>query len=44
MHPMMNAVLMGELFGGMARYKALRCLYEQPARAFGTASWRGPPA
>lgn len=33
---MMNAALMGELFGGMARYKALRCLYEQPARAFGT--------
>lgn len=33
---MMNASLMAELFGGAARYKALRCLYEQPARAFGT--------
>ena len=27
---------MSELLGGSARYKALRCLYEQPARAFGT--------
>jgi predicted nucleotidyltransferase len=36
MSHMMNAALMAELFGGMARYKALRCLYEQPARAFGT--------
>ena len=27
---------MSELLGGAGRYKALRCLYEQPARAFGT--------
>ncbi len=32
----MDTLLMAELFGGMARYKALRCLYEQPDRAFGT--------
>ena len=32
----MNTALMAELFGGTGRYKALRCLYEQPARAFGT--------
>lgn len=32
----MNAALLSELFGGLSRYKALRCLYEQPARAFGT--------
>ncbi|WP_377371640.1 nucleotidyltransferase domain-containing protein [Ramlibacter ginsenosidimutans] len=32
----MNAALMSELFGGAGRYKALRCLYEEPARAFGT--------
>src|SRR5262245_14927220 len=31
-----NSALMSELLGGAARYKALRCLYEQPARAFGT--------
>jgi predicted nucleotidyltransferase len=27
---------MSELLGGSGRYKALRCLYEQPTRAFGT--------
>ncbi|NNU44764.1 hypothetical protein [Ramlibacter montanisoli] len=27
---------MTELLGGAGRYKALRCLYEQPSRAFGT--------
>lgn len=27
---------MSELLGGSARYKALRCVYEQPTRAFGT--------
>lgn len=32
----MNTALMSELLGGAARYKALRCLYEQPFRAFGT--------
>ena len=32
----MNTALLSELFGGLSRYKALRCLYEQPARAFGT--------
>lgn len=33
---MLNASLMAELLGGAARYRALRCLYEQPSRAFGT--------
>jgi predicted nucleotidyltransferase len=32
----MNTALMSELLGGAGRYKALRCLYEQPACAFGT--------
>jgi predicted nucleotidyltransferase len=32
----MNTALMAELLGGSGRYKALRCLYEQPARSFGT--------
>jgi predicted nucleotidyltransferase len=32
----MNTALMSELLGGSGRYKALRCLYEQPTRAFGT--------
>jgi len=32
----MNPALMAELFGGLARYKALRCLYEAPGHAFGT--------
>lgn len=32
----MNTALMAELLGGSGRYKALRCLYEQPERAFGT--------
>jgi predicted nucleotidyltransferase len=32
----MNSALMSELLGGSARYKALRCLYEHRARAFGT--------
>lgn len=32
----MNTALLSELLGGAGRYKALRCLYEQPARAFGT--------
>ena len=32
---------MSELFGGSARYRALRCLYEQPARAFGTRELAG---
>lgn len=32
----MNTAIMTELLGGTGRYKALRCLYEQPARAFGT--------
>lgn len=32
----MNTALMSELLGGSGRYKALRCLYEHPARAFGT--------
>ena len=32
----MNTALMIELLGGTARYKALRCLYEQPSRVFGT--------
>lgn len=32
----MNSALLSELLGGASRYKALRCLYEQPARAFGT--------
>lgn len=27
---------MSELLGGSGRYKALRCIYEQPGRAFGT--------
>lgn len=27
---------MSELFGGAARYRALRCLYEHPSRDFGT--------
>lgn len=33
---MLNTALMSELLGGVSRYKALRCLYEQPHRAFGT--------
>ena len=33
---MLNAAMMAELLGGAARYKALRCLYEHPTRAFGT--------
>ena len=37
----MNTALMAELFGGAGRYKALRCLYEQPARAFGTRELAG---
>ena len=32
---------MSELLGGAGRYKALRCLYEQPARAFGTRELAG---
>lgn len=32
----MNSTLMSELLGGAGRYKALRCLYEEPSRAFGT--------
>lgn len=32
----MNSALMSELLGGAGRYKALRCLYEEPSRAFGT--------
>jgi predicted nucleotidyltransferase len=32
----MNTATMSELLGGLGRYKALRCLYEQPGRAFGT--------
>jgi len=32
----MNAALMAELVGGMARFRALRCLFEDPAREFGT--------
>ncbi|WP_431051095.1 nucleotidyltransferase domain-containing protein [Roseateles sp. L2-2] len=32
----MNASLMNELVGGAARYRALRCLYEQAEREFGT--------
>ena len=32
----MNALLMNELLGGAARYRALRCLYEQSDREFGT--------
>ncbi|HEY0822979.1 MAG TPA: nucleotidyltransferase domain-containing protein [Ramlibacter sp.] len=37
----MNTALMSELLGGAGRYKALRCLYEQPARAFGTRELAG---
>ncbi len=33
---MINDSTMAELLGGAARYKALRCLYEQPGREFGT--------
>ncbi|MGE4243254.1 MarR family transcriptional regulator [Ramlibacter sp.] len=33
---MINAATMSELLGGPSRFKALRCLYEQPERAFGT--------
>jgi predicted nucleotidyltransferase len=32
----MNSALMSELLGGAGRYQALRCLYEEPSRAFGT--------
>lgn len=32
----MNTLLMTELLGGAARYRALRCLYEQADREFGT--------
>jgi predicted nucleotidyltransferase len=32
----MNTALMTELFGGVGRYKALRCLFEHADRAFGT--------
>lgn len=32
----MNTQLMNELVGGAARYRALRCLYEQAEREFGT--------
>lgn len=32
----MNTALMSELVGGAGRYRALRCLYEQPEREFGT--------
>jgi predicted nucleotidyltransferase len=32
----MNIALMVELVGGLGRFKALQCLYEQPDRAFGT--------
>ncbi|SEL65837.1 Nucleotidyltransferase domain-containing protein [Duganella sp. CF402] len=31
----MNTSLFAELFGGAARFHALRCLFEQPARLFG---------
>jgi predicted nucleotidyltransferase len=31
----MNSMLMSELLGGAARYKALRCLFEQPDKGFG---------
>lgn len=31
----MNTLLMNELVGGAARYRALRCLYEQSEREFG---------
>jgi predicted nucleotidyltransferase len=31
----MHAALYSELFGGVDRYKALRCLFEHPDRAFG---------
>jgi predicted nucleotidyltransferase len=33
---MLNTALMAELVGGLARFKALRCLFEEPGRAFGT--------
>lgn len=33
---MINVALMTELLGGAARFKALRCLFEEPDRAFGT--------
>lgn len=33
---MLNSRLMAELLGGMGRFQALQCLYEQPDRAFGT--------
>jgi predicted nucleotidyltransferase len=31
----MNIALFAELFGGAARFQALRCLFEQPERSFG---------
>lgn len=37
----MNTATMSELLGGLGRYRALRCLYEQPGRAFGTRELAG---
>ncbi|MTV37877.1 nucleotidyltransferase domain-containing protein [Duganella radicis] len=31
----MNSAMFAELFGGAARFRALRCLFEQPGRTFG---------